>query len=91
MCTFSFVSINIFFIYFILFYVLWFPLNIMENSMDVKIFFKNKLVPLILCVVDVIVVVYNLIFLTNFKFQIKSSVLERIILNFMGKLIQVIL
>jgi hypothetical protein len=91
MCTFKFVSINIFYINFILFYVLWFPLNIMANSMDVKIFFKNKLVPLILCVKDVIIVVYNLIFLTNFKFQIKSNVLERIILNFIGKLIQVIL
>jgi hypothetical protein len=46
-----------FYINFILFHVLWFPLNIMENSMDVKIFFENKLIPLILCVKDVIFMV----------------------------------
>jgi hypothetical protein len=58
--------------------------------MDVEIFPKNELVPLVLCVKDAIVVVCDLTLLTNFKVHINSILLEKIVLNYRGGVTQVV-
>jgi hypothetical protein len=52
--------------------------------MDVEIFPKNGLVPLVLCMKDAVVVVHDLTFSTKFKLQINSIFLEKLVLNSMG-------
>jgi hypothetical protein len=49
--------------------------------MDVEIFPKNGLVPLVLCVKFAIINVHDLTLSTNFKLQISSIFLEKIVLN----------
>jgi hypothetical protein len=53
--------------------------------MDVEIFPKIGLVPLVLCVKDAAIVVYDLTLLTKFKLHISSILLEKIILNYIGE------
>jgi hypothetical protein len=53
--------------------------------MDVEIFPKNGLVPLVLCVKDVAVVVHDFTFPTKFKLHISSFLLEKIVLNYIGE------
>jgi hypothetical protein len=50
--------------------------------MDVEIFLKNGLVPLVLCVKDAVVVVHDLTFPIEFKLHISSILLEKIVLNY---------
>jgi hypothetical protein len=45
--------------------------------MDVEIFTKNRIVPLVLCVKDAIVVIRDLTLSTNFKLRISSILLEK--------------
>jgi len=59
--------------------------------MDVKIFFENGLVPLILCVKDITIVVHDLTLSTKFKLHISSIFLEKIVLNSRGEVTQAIL
>lgn len=47
------------------------------NTMDVEIFTKNRIVPLVLCVKDAIVVIRDLTLSTNFKLRISSILLEK--------------
>ncbi len=79
-----FASINISCTNFTIFYVPYFPLNAMANSMDVNIVPNNWLVPLVLYMKDVKVVVHDLTLSTKFKFQISFVLLKKIILDFMG-------
>jgi hypothetical protein len=50
--------------------------------MDVEIFPKNGLIPLVLCVKDATVVVHDFTFPTEFKLHISSILLEKIVLNY---------
>jgi hypothetical protein len=66
-------------------YVLVFPLSMMVDSMEFEIFLENGVVPLVIHVNDGKVVVHDQTFAINFKLQISSILLEKMVLNFMGK------
>jgi nickel-dependent lactate racemase len=50
--------------------------------MDVEILLKNGLVPLVLCVKDIVVIVHDLTLSTKFKLHISPILLEKIVLNY---------
>ncbi len=57
----------------------------MVDSMEFEIFLENGVVPLVIHVNDGKVVVHDQTFAINFKLQISSILLEKMVLNFMGK------
>ncbi len=57
----------------------------MVDSMEFKIFLENGVIPFVIYVNDGKVVVHDQTFAINFKLQISSILLEKMVLNFMGK------
>ncbi len=57
----------------------------MVDFMEVEIFFENEVVPLVLSMKDARVVVHDHTLSTKFKFLINSTLLEKVILHFMGE------
>jgi hypothetical protein len=63
----------------------------MVDSMEVEIFLENGIVPFVIYVNDQKAIVHDCTFSINFKFQISFILLEKVVLNFMGKVTQAIL
>ncbi len=63
----------------------------MVDSMEVEIFFENGVVLLVLSLKDARVVIHDRTLSTKFKFLINSTLLEKMILHYMGEIAWAIL